>query len=690
MASHGEHNPSESGSTSALSACTRFILGRQLANREVRSREIGAFEGVPALGLDGLSSTGYGPEAALTILSAAGAAGLSYLGPLMLTILALLGILFISYWQTIEAYPKSGGAYTVSQANLGVNASLLAVAALMIDYVLNVAVGVSAGVAALVSAMPGLHVYTLPLCLGILLVLTLVNLRGTMDAGRVFAVPTYLFVACFLVVLAIGSYAVIASGGHPQPVASPPAPPAPVEALGFWLLLRAFASGCTAMTGVEAVSNGVNAFRQPQVGNARLTLSIIVVILAILLAGIAYLSMSYGIMAMDQTKPGYQSVLSQLVGAVAGRGVFYYIAIASALMILCLSANTSFVGFPQLCRIVAQDGFLPRPFATVGRRLVYSVGILYLTLTAGFLLIVFDGITDRLIPLFAIGAFATFTLSQTGMVAHWRNVLRTKRGRGQRQRVQIKLFINAVGAAATVTALVIIVIAKFTEGGWITIVAIPCVIVLLKGIHRYYTNIDAALHDDDQLQFRPSKPPFVLVMTREWDRLTDKALSLAMELSPDVIAVHLAALEGPDVSEQEKKLREQWARDVEDSAVAAQAANPPRLVFLSAPFRRIHAPLLKLINELEQKDPERTIAVMIPELVKRHWWEHLLSNHRARRLRNAVLEYGGPRVVVIAVPWYLTPPKIADALTEEEMAEPVRIRNIFGLRRRPQRPAKAG
>jgi amino acid transporter len=684
MASHGEHNPGDSASVSPLTACIRFVRGRQLANREIQAREIGAAEGVPAIGLDGLSSTAYGPEAALTVLSAAGAAGLAYLGPVMLTILALLGILFISYWQTVEAYPKSGGAYTVSQANLGVNASLLAAAALMIDYVLNVAVGISAGVAALVSAVPTLHVYTLPLCLGILIILTLVNLRGTGDAGRLFAIPTYLFVGCFLAVLAIGGYAAIASGGHPQPVMLPPAAPAPVEALGLWLLLRAFASGCTAMTGVEAVSNAVNAFRAPQVRNARLTLSIIVAVLAILLAGIAYLAMSYGVMAMDQTKPGYQSVLSQLVDAVAGRGVFYYVAIASALMILCLSANTSFVGFPQLCRIVARDGFLPRPFATVGRRLVYSVGILYLTLTAGFLLIAFDGITDRLIPLFAIGAFATFTISQTGMVAHWRNVLRGKRDRGQRQRVQMKLFLNGVGAAATVTALAVIVIAKFAEGGWITIVTIPCVIVLLKGIHRYYNSVDTALRDDDQLQFRPSKPPFVLVMTKQWDRLTDKALSLAMELSPDVIAVHLAALEGPDVGEQERKLREQWARGVEDSAVAAQASNPPRLVFLSAPFRRIHAPLLKLIDELQQKDPERTIAVMIPELVRRRWWEHLLSNHRARRLRHAVLEYGGPRVVVIAVPWYLTPPKVADALTEEELAEPVRIRDVFGFRRRRQ------
>ncbi|MFY9837330.1 MAG: APC family permease [Xanthobacteraceae bacterium] len=702
MASQSDQDPQENVPASSLAAFARFVFGRQLANREIQSRQIGVTEGVPALGLDGLSSTAYGPEAALTILVAAGAAGLAELGPLMFAILVLLGILFISYWQTIEAYPKSGGAYTVSQANLGVNASLLAATALMIDYVLNVAVGISAGVGALVSAAPSLHPYILPLCLGILVLLTLVNLRGIMDAGRLFAVPTYLFVGCFGIVIAIGGYAVIAGGGHPQPIVAPPAPPKAVETVGLWLLLRAFASGCTAMTGVEAVSNGVSAFRQPQVRNARLTLSIIVVTLAILLAGIAYLAMRYGVVAMDQTQPGYQSVLSQLVGAVAGRGIFYYVAIGSALVILCLSANTSFVGFPQLCRTVAQDGFLPRPFAAVGRRLVYSVGILYLTVTAGVLLIAFDGITDRLIPLFAIGAFATFTMSQAGMVAHWRHVMKARRpgsqGQGQvqgqgkaqsqspgqspQQRANLKLIINAVGATATAAALAIIIIAKFTEGGWITLVAIPIVILLLKGIKSYYERVDAALRDDAQLQFVPGKPPFVLVMTKEWNRLTDRALSFAMEISPDVIAVHLAALEGTDVTEQERKLREQWAKDVEDAAVAAGAAHPPRLAFLSAPFRRIHAPLLKLIGDLQTKNPDRTIAVLIPELVKRHWWEYLLSNQRARRLRNAVLEYGGPRVVVVAVPWHLTPPKLSEALTEEEMAEPMRLRNVLGFRRR--------
>jgi amino acid transporter len=459
----------------------RVLLGRPLANWEGRSREIGVGEGVPALGLDGLSSSAYGPEAALSVLAAAGVAGLAALEPVMLVILALLAILFVSYWQTVTAYPISGGAYTVAKENLGVNASLLASAGIMVDYVLNVAVGISAGVAALISAVPTLHAYTLPLCLGILVLLTLVNLRGTMDSGQLFALPTYLFVGCFMIVLLVGAYADMTSGGHPQPVVPPPSPPKAIEAVGLWLLLRAFASGCTAMTGVEAVSNCVDGFREPRVTNARWTLAIIVVILGILLGGIAYLATSYGIMAMDQTQLGYQSVLSQLVGAVAGRGVFYYVAIASALGILCLSANTSFVGFPRMCQLVAKDEFLPRPVAAVGRRLVYSVGVIYLAITAGLLLTAFDGVTDRLIPLFAIGAFLTFTMSQAGMVAHWWRQLRNPRRAETRRRVVINLVINAVGAATTVTALVVIVIAKFAEGGWITIVAIPCVIVLHKG-----------------------------------------------------------------------------------------------------------------------------------------------------------------------------------------------------------------
>jgi amino acid transporter len=535
-------------------------------------------------------------------------------------------------------------------------------------------------VAALVSAVPALQAYTMLLCLGVLTLLTLANLRGIIDAGRLFALPTYLFVGSFLIILLLGFYAAIIGGGQPRPLVAPPEPPQASEPVGLWLLLRAFASGCTAMTGVEAVSNGVTTFREPRVMLARRTLAVIVITLGILLAGIAYLASAYGVTALDQSQPGYQSVLSQLAGAIVGRGLFYYVALASALCILCLSADTSFAAFPQLCRIVAQDRFLPRPFATAGRRLAFSVGILYLAGTAGLLLIAFDGITDRLIPLFAIGAFSTFTISQTGMVVHWRREL-LRGDSGKSRQVWTHLYINAIGALATATALVVIIVRKFAEGGWITIIAIPCVILLLKAIRRYYDGVSSRLRETGPLQLRSVKPPLVLVAIHEWNRLTDRALGLALELSPDVLAVHLTALEGPDTGEDERKLREKWENDVEKPSLAAHYPQPPRLIFLNAPYRRVHAPLLKLTKRLEEENPDRTVAVLIPELVKQHWWEYLLHGRHAQRLRSALLEYGGSRVAVIVVPWYLSEPKIEAALTEEELNEPFRVRGIFGSRR---------
>src|SRR5947207_11440189 len=433
-----------------------LLIGRKLANREGESEKITAIEGVPAMGLDGLASSAYGPEAALTILAPLGLMGLAYMGPVMLAVLVLLAILYISYWQTIEAYPTSGGSYTVAHENLGANAGLLAATALMIDYVLNVAVGISAGVGALTSAVPALHPYTLWLCLGILVLVTLVNLRGTFEAGLVFAVPAYLFVLCFGGgVVAYGVMRALLAGGDPAPVVPPP--PAPEIATGaavsVWLLLRAFASGCTAMTGVEAVSNGVSAFRQPAVTHAHRTLTAIVLILAVLLAGIAYLAGTYHTLAMDQSQPGYQSILSQLTGAVIGRGAFYFVAMGSVLAVLCLSANTSFAGFPRLCRQVARDEYLPKAFAVPGRRLVNSFGIIWLAVTAGALLAAFGGITDRLIPLFAVGAFLSFTLSQAGMAVHW---ARQPRETGGWIGTRTRLALNGAGAIATGLSLAVI------------------------------------------------------------------------------------------------------------------------------------------------------------------------------------------------------------------------------------------
>jgi len=362
--------------------------------------------------------------------------------PITWAILLLLVILFLSYWQTIAAYPSNGGCYTVARENLGEDAGLLAAAALMVDYMLNVAVGISAGVGALTSAMPALHHYTLPLCLGILVAITLVNLRGTKESGLALAVPTYLFIASLFFILAAGAWAPWTSGGHPKPVVAPPEGAVAAGAVTLWLILRGIAAGCTAMTGVEAVSNGVGAFKEPTVKYAHRTLAAICAVLSLLLLGITYLAHGYGILAMDQDADSYQSVISQLVGAVWGRDWLYFVTIGSVLAVLCLSANTSFVGFPRLCRLVASDGYLPKLFALPGRRLVYTAGVLFLTIGAGGLLAAFGGITDRLIPLFAVGAFLSFTLSQAGMAVHWR---REHRGHADR----VRLWINGLGAVTT-------------------------------------------------------------------------------------------------------------------------------------------------------------------------------------------------------------------------------------------------
>lgn len=646
------------------------VLGRRLASNEQSERKIGVLAGLPIFGLDGLASSAYGPEAALTILIPAGAAGLHFIQPITFAILALLAVLYLSYRQTIGAYPNAGGSYIVARENLGVNLSLLAGAALLIDYVLNVAVGISAGVAALVSAVPVLHPHTLALCLAVLALITLVNLRGSLESGWAFGPPTYLFVGCFAALFAIGIPRVIMSGGHPHAVISPPSLRPASESVTLWLLLRAFASGCTAMTGVEAVSNGVSAFRQPTVKHARRTLTAIVVILAALLGAIAYMTRAYGIEAMDQSQPGYQSVLSQLTAAIVGRGFFYYVTIGSVLAILSLSANTSFADLPRLCGMIAKDRFLPEAFATMGRRLVFSVGIVFLAVTAGALLIVFDGITDRLIPLFAIGAFLAFTLSQAGMVIHWwkRRSINGHDQSGDTRNLRGKLILNAIGASATGVALAIILAAKFSEGAWITVLMIPIMITTFKAVRRYYDRIEREIRALRPLDLSNNEPPVVLVATERWSRLTAKALRFGMRLSPDVIAIHLSAVAEPRDDDKEKRFQADWLRYVERPAQRG-GIRPPVLLTVRSRDRTFAPPLLKCVFGLEKEFPRREIAIIIPELVKSHWWEHLLHNHRARRMRAALLRYGGPRLVLVSVPWLLEeppPPPVNDAVDAVE------------------------
>ena len=613
------------------------LLGRPLSNIEEQGQRIGVLAGIAIFGLDALSSAAYGPEAALTVMRPLGALGNQYILPITLAIIGLLIIVFFSYRQTIEAYPGGGGSYTVARENLGNFPGLLGGAALMIDYILNVAVGISAGVGALVSAVPGLQPHTLALCLAILAAITLINLRGLREAGLVFMVPTYLFVGSLLIILAIGIGKVLAADGSPMPVVAPPPFPAPTAAIGVWLLLQAFSSGCAAMTGVEAVSNGVSAFREPVVKMAQRTLATIIAILVVLLAGIAWLGKVYHIGATEPGSAGYQSTLSLLAGAIVGRGWFYFTALGSIVVVLVFSANTSFSGFPRLCRVIAENGYLPRSFGSRGRRLVYSEGILVLSVISGVLLIVFGGVTDRLIPLFAIGAFLAFTLSQAGMVVHW------KRAGGAHARNS--MLVNAVGATATGVTVFVVLAAKFAEGAWITILLIPLLLAAMISVRRHYNAV--AREIAAPMEFTPGAPdpPLAVLPVQNWSLITAKALRFAMNISPDVLAVHIECEESGDLCRQ-------WEEHVARPAREA-GRREPQLEIIPSPYRYVVTPIVDHILQLECSHPGRTVAVVIPELVESRWFHYLMHNQRASLLKALLLVKGDRRMVVINVPWYL-------------------------------------
>lgn len=615
-----------------------FLFGRPLKSSEERRERIGPAAGIAIFGLDALGSAAYGPEAALTLLIPLGAAGIVYIIPISASIIVLLLIVYFSYRQTIEAYPTGGGSYTVARQNLGDFPGLLAAAALMIDYVLVAAVGISAGVGALISAVPSLQPHTLSLCLTILLLLTIVNLRGVREAGAVFMLPTYVFVATLFVTLGIGLVKSLAAGGDPEPVIAPPPLPPQTAAVSAWLLLKAFSSGCTAMTGVEAVSNGVKAFREPVVKTAQLTLTAIVAILIVLLAGIAYLVRAYHIGATPPGQPGYESVLSQLTAAVAGKDAFYYVTIGSILMVLAFQANTAFADFPRVCRAVARDGYLPYAFASRGRRLVYSHGIYVLALLSAFLLILFGGVTDHLIPLFAVGAFLAFTLSQAGMVAHWKQ----KGGRGSRS----SMFVNGLGATATATTVAVVTVSKFAEGAWLTTLLIPTIVILMISVRRHYDREQVEIANPAPLDLNDLRQPIVVVPMRNWDKIARKGLRFALLLSSDVQGLHIDC-------EGTQWLRENWSRYVEEPAQRA-GRPPPKLVVLGSPYRYVINPILDYVLELEQKNPDREVAVLVPELVVQRWYHYLLHNQRAAWLKGLLLLKGNQRIIVIDVPWYLS------------------------------------
>ena len=615
------------------------LLGRPLSDDEAEHEHIGVAAGIPVLGLDALSSAAYGPEAALTLLISAGAVGLDYIGPITGLIVGILAIVFLSYRQTISAYPGGGGSYTVAKENLGPNAALLAASALAIDYTLNVAVGISAGVGALVSAFPVLLPHTVSLCLSILLVLTLVNLRGLRESGFAFMLPTYTFIATLFITIIVGVVKALLAGGHPHALAELPQLRHGAGAVGTWVLLRAFASGCTAMTGVEAVSNGVPIFRKPTIAIAQRTLTIIVSVLVVLLYGIAHLCRAYGITATDPGAPGYQSILSMLIAAVMGRGVFYYVTMASVVTVLALSANTSFADFPRLCRVLAEDRFLPDSFAIRGRRLVFTQGIIALAVLAAVLIIAFDGITDRLIPLFAIGAFLAFTMSQAGMVQHWRK----HSGKGTLR----SLVLNALGTLATAITLVVITVSKFAEGAWVTLLLVPLLMFGFQRVNKHYRNVAAQIVATEPLVLSDQATPIAVVAMQSWNRLTARGLEFAVRLSHEVYAVQVKS----DTSKM-CVLTPDWDRLV-CKPLSQHHNAPPKLVILESQYRQFFKPLIDFVIDLRDQNPGREILVVIPDLVVAHWYQALLHNNRGTILKAFLRLRGGPNVTVVSIPIYL-------------------------------------
>ena len=618
---------------------TRFfnlLFGRPLATTAERAECIGPLAGIPVFGLDALSSAAYGPEAALTLLIPLGLVGVKYIVPVSLAIVILLVIVFFSYRQTIEAYPRGGGSYTVASQNLGEGAGLLAAAALMIDYVLTASVGISAGVGALISAVPSLQPHTLELCLIVLTLLTIINMRGVHDTGVIFMIPTYLFTATLLIVIAVGGWQAVHAAGHPLPVTPLPAIPAATTMVSWWLILKVFSSGCTAMTGVEAVSNGVTAFREPTRKNAKTTLTIIIALLAVLLAGIALLCRAYGIAATDPGKSGYESVLSMLTRAVMGHGWFYYLTIASVLLVLALSANTAFADFPRLTRAIAVDNYMPHVFLIRGRRLLYSWGIYVLVALTALLLILFGGVTDRLIPLYAIGAFMAFTLSQTGMVVHW---WRQGGARG-------RMIVNGVGALATGITTLVVLVAKFTEGAWITALLVLVMILFMRAVNRHYVRVNREI--DLDRPFIPAEvgEPIVVIPIDRWTRISEKALSFALSMSCDIHCVHVQTSDTPD------PFCDQWEKDIVAPLTAAGRCIP-KLVKLQSPYRYVLYPIVEYVLNVERERENCKVCVLVPELVVRHWWEGMLHNRRSDLLKVILLLRGNRRIVVINIPWYL-------------------------------------
>ncbi len=639
------------------------LIGKPLATDEAIHQRLSKVKALAVFSSDALSSSAYATEAILLVLVAAGVGALTYSWPIALGIAALLLIVSFSYFQTIHAYPNGGGAYIVSKDNLGIMPGLVAAASLLIDYTLTVAVSISAGVAAITSAFPEMAPYRVHMALVIVVFITIMNLRGVKESGTFFSIPTYAFVVGVLAMVGVGVVRVLT--GNIPPAAGEIEIIHDTSALGglsLFLILRAFAAGCTALTGVEAISNGIPAFKPPESRNAGQTLIVMVTLLCLMFVGITYLANNFPIAELG----GERTVISQMSAAVFGEGtiLFYYLQLAT-LLILSLAANTAFADFPRLASLIANDRYLPRQLTNLGDRLVFSNGIIALMVMAAVLIVLFDAREHNLLPLYAVGVFVSFTLSQSGMVIHWLRE-RHKDGFVMTQGWAAKILLNAVGALATFIVMLILIVTKFVEGAWIVMLAIPVLMYLFTRIHNHYNQVAASLtldgitpeHIIREGAVRSDTP--MVVLMNSLNRSSLQALEFALSSSCDVrvcaINVEPASIE---------RLRKRWSDWYLETVP---------LDVIESPYREIGHPLVRYLHQRDEANPtgEATLVVL-PEFVVSLWWERLLHNQTSTAIRDALYHdqlAGGRGRPVISVPYQIgDQPYVPVALQAEAAVE---------------------
>ena len=603
-----------------------LLIGPPLPTQELGHEKLNKVRALAAFSPDALSSIAYANQEIFLGLVVAGSAGLAMAWPIGVAIAIVLAIVSLSYFQTIHGYPTGGGSYIVARSNLGTLPGLVAAGALMIDYVLTAAVSLTAGVEAIASAFPGLWPHRVVLALALLLVISLLNLRGIRETGTVMSIPVYLFLFTYLPMLVYGGVRLVIEGQVPMSITAPPA----IQPLTTILILHAFSSGFTALTGIESISNGVPNFRPPEAKNAGRTLIVMAALMGVLFVGSIGLTYGFAVVAGPQ-----ETILSALARSILGNGPGYILIQASTLLVLTVAANTSFAGFPRVAAILARDGFFPRQFTGLGDRLVFANGIGALAVVAGGLIIAFGGDSHSLVPLFAVGAFLAFTLSQSGMVVHW------WRERGRRWIV--KSAFNAIGALATLVTLLVVGVSKFLDGAWITILLIPLIVVVLLKIRSHYQDVARALSMRGlPPSLKPTPPPRVVIPISGVHRGIIDAIAYSQSIAKDVTAVYVEM--EPGEGEKIKKKWEQWWPDVP-------------LVIVPSPYRSIIKPLLDFMDETDQKHNDGQLAtVVLPEFIPAKWWQGLLHNQTALMLKAAMLyrrrQHGFQRAI-IDIPYHL-------------------------------------